>query len=98
MTSDDDESPIDYFSSCGLEVRLEERDLHAEYVASGEPGRATFFVEGRSYVCVSLVSRGGAVWTDYATGESEDAALRAARRRHGTEQGTRRHGSDPARD
>lgn len=85
MTADADD-PATYLKSLGFDLRIEERDLHAEYMAAGEPGRASFFVEGRTYYCVDLLRDGGVVALRYAQGETVDDALRDARRRFRSEQ------------
>lgn len=54
MTADV-ENPTKYFKDRGLDVRIEEHDLHADFMASTEPDRASLFVEGRSYLCVELL-------------------------------------------
>ena len=86
MVADVDD-PVAYFASRGFEVSFEERDLHAELVAAGAPGRASFYREGQIYFCVSLIRDGAVVVSDYATGETEAEALIRARRRFGSEQG-----------
>jgi hypothetical protein len=77
----------EYFAERGFALEIEQRDLHAEHVSRGDTGRASFFVEGRRYYCVHLLRDGVAVARDYAHGETADAALAAARRRFGSEQG-----------
>ena len=84
---DEPEGPEDYFRARGYEIQVEERDLHAEYMAAGEPGRASFFAENRRYYCVNLMRSGGIVASNYAHGETLDDALKEARRRYGSEQG-----------
>ena len=90
LVSDNSDSELAYFQDRGFEVRLEERDLHAEYMASGEPGRASFFEEHRHYFCVDLLRDGGLVARHYADGVTAADALREAKRRHSTEQGSGR--------
>ncbi len=52
------EDPTTYFKDRGLDVRIEEHDLHTELMASADTGRASFFVEGRIYFCVDLLRDG----------------------------------------
>lgn len=78
---DEDESIIEFFRSRGYEVRIEERDLHSEHIARGEPGRASFFVEGRHYFCVDLIQDGSVVVQDLGQAETASVALGRARRR-----------------
>jgi hypothetical protein len=80
-------APEEYFRSRGFEVRIVERDLHSEHMAAGEPGRASFFAEGRRYFCVDLLRNGQVVAPLYAHGETVEAALTRARERYGSEQG-----------
>lgn len=83
MPEDPDESPIEFFHARGLEVRIGEHDLHAEHVARGEPGRASFYAEGQSYFCVDLLRDDGSLFmSDFACGETVEAALDAAQRRY----------------
>lgn len=82
-----DEDPEVYFRSKGFGVAVEERDLYAEAITQGTPGRASFFKEGRRYYCVTLLRQGAVVAKDYAHGETPDDALREARRRYASEQG-----------
>ena len=83
---DEVDDPVAYFESLGLEVAFEERDLHAELMASGAPGRASFCRQGQTYFCVSLLRAGVVIASNYASGESEAEALMKARRRFGSEQ------------
>lgn len=83
---DDAKDPVAYFASRGYEVSFEERDLHSELMASGDPGRASFHREGQIYFCVSLLRAGVVIASNYATGETEAEALISARRRFGSEQ------------
>ena len=85
--TDEDDDPIRYFAVRGYEVRTEERDLHAECLARGEPGRASFYVSGRLYTCVDLLRGGAIVAKHYANGATLERALAEAKRRHGSEQG-----------
>ena len=82
----DPEEVRNYFRDNGFDLSLEERDLHAEHVIAGEPGRASFFVEGRLYWCVALRRDGRTVARRYAHGETVEAALAEAKRRFGSEQ------------
>ena len=75
-----------YLKNLGFDVKIEERDLHAEYMAAGEPGRASFFVEGRTYYCVDLLRGGGIVAPRYASGETAQEALERARSRFASEE------------
>ncbi|MBK6857833.1 MAG: hypothetical protein IPG97_15120 [Microthrixaceae bacterium] len=75
-----------YFQERGYEVRFEERDLHATHMARGEPGQASFFVEGRKYHVLDLLRDGRVVAPAYGVGESLRSALARARRRYGSEQ------------
>jgi hypothetical protein len=81
-----DESPTDYFETRGLELRVEERNLHADLMAEGETGRATFYVEGQRYYCVDLCRDGATIARQYGIGETREAALDEARRRFASEQ------------
>jgi hypothetical protein len=83
---DDADSVIAYFRDHGFDVRIEERNLHAEHIARGEPGRASFFVEHRPYHCIDLVRDGAIVAEQYAQGETIEDALIRARRRFVSEQ------------
>lgn len=83
---DDADDSIAYFGSRGFEVTLDERDLYAELLARGEPGRASFFRQGQTYHCLSLLRDGAVVARDYAHGETREDALREARRRFSSEQ------------
>jgi hypothetical protein len=85
--SDGADSVIAYFRDRGLDVRIEQRDLHAEHLARDEAGRASFFVKNRSYHCVNLLRDGAIVAEQYAHGETADDALLRARQRFGSEQG-----------
>jgi len=51
----DVENPTKYFKDRGLDVRIEEHDFHADFMASTEPDRASLFVEGHIYFCVELL-------------------------------------------
>jgi len=82
----DDATSLGYFEDRGFEVRIEERDLHAEYMARGEPGRASFFVERQPYYCVDLLRDGVVVAKQYAHGVTAHDALEQAKRRFGSEQ------------
>lgn len=78
-----DDAPIEFFHERGLEVRIEERDLHAEYMARGEPGLASFYAENRLYFCVDLLRDDGSLFvSDFARGNTVEAALHAAQRRY----------------
>jgi hypothetical protein len=81
-----DESPTDYFEAHGFEVTIEERDLYGDHMARGDPGRATFYVEGQRYFCVDLCRDGATIARHYGIGETPDAALENAKRRFGSEQ------------
>jgi hypothetical protein len=81
------EHDLAYLQERGYEVAIEERDLHAMHIAPGEPGQASFFVEGRRYHVVDLLRDGRVVAPAYGVGESPQAALARARRRYGSEQG-----------
>lgn len=83
---DDSESTIDYFRRRGFDVRIEERDLHADHMARGEPGRAAFYADGRTYFLVDLVRDGETIAPHYADGDTVESALMAAKRRFGSEQ------------
>ena len=78
--TDEGQTDLDYFESRGYEVRIEERDLHAEYMARGEPGRASFFVEGQRYHCVDLLQGGHVVAHQIAHDETRSGALTRAKR------------------
>ena len=83
VPDDPDDTPIAFFRRRGIGVRIEERDLHAEHMAKGEPGRASFYVEGRNYHCVTLLREDGSVlFEDFARGETADSALLRARSRY----------------
>lgn len=71
---------IEFFAGQGYGVRVEQRELHAEHLARGEVGRASFFARGVEYFCVSLERDGVVVWPDVAHGRTFDAALAAAGR------------------
>ena len=75
-----------WFRKKGFDVALSQRELHAEAMAKGEPGKASFFRPNLTYVCVALLRDGQVVASDYASGETEVSALRAARRRYAGEQ------------
>ena len=77
----------EYFATRGFALEVEQRDLHAEHICRGEPGRASFFVEGRRYYCVHLLRDGQVAARGYAHGETAAASMTAARRRFGSEQG-----------
>jgi hypothetical protein len=64
----------------------EERDVHAELVARGQSGAASFYAEGRSYFVVDLLRDGTVVAPRYGIAETAEEALRVARRRYGSEQ------------
>ena len=81
-----DESPSEYFEARGFEVRVEERVVHEDLIASGLQGAATFYVAGRRYYCVDLVRGGSVVAPNYGIGATLDEALRGAQRRFGSEQ------------
>ena len=81
-----DEPPEQYFRERGFDLIVREVDLHAQYMASGEPGRASFFQEGRRYFSIDLVRDGTVVGPDYAHGETVAEAIRRARIRFGSEQ------------
>jgi hypothetical protein len=66
----------------GFEVRLRRQDRHAELVARGEPGQASFFTQGREYWCLDLLRNGAVAWEELAVGETEDGALVDAWRRY----------------
>ena len=83
----DNAGDLAYFRQRGFDVSVEERDVHAEYMASGNPGRATFYAEGRRYYCVDLTREGSVVARHYADGESIEEALQRARQRFSSEQG-----------
>ena len=82
----DDGDVLAYFEDRGFELQIVERDLHAELMARGEPGRASFFAANRSYYCVNLLRGGAIVAERYADGETIEDALTRARRRFGSEQ------------
>ena len=84
--TDEGEGDSEYFRERGFDVALSNRDLHAEHLAQGEPGRASYFRAGQNYVCVDLLRNGVVVASNYASGETAEAALVAARRRYGSEQ------------
>ena len=86
MTGAFDED-LGYFHNRGYEVRFEQRDLHATHMARGEPGTASFFVEGRRYHVVDLVRGGQVIAPAYGVGETREGALARARERYGSEQG-----------
>src|SRR4051812_4483621 len=69
------DSPEEYFRERGFDVPVDERELHAEYMAAGELGRASFFLPGRCYFCVNLLRSGSVIATGYAHGETRDDAL-----------------------
>ena len=76
-----------YFRNLGLDLRIEAHDLHAEHMAAGEPGRASFFAEGREYYCVDLLSGDGRVIAHrYGCGDTAAAALARSRQRFESEQ------------
>ena len=85
----DAETPEEFFRSRGFDVQIEERDLHAEYMAAGQPGRASFFAPDQRYACVQLLRDGKVVVRNYAHGKTAAEALNIARRRYGSEQGSR---------
>jgi hypothetical protein len=82
----DDEGPDAYFASRGYETSVHERSLHDEFMAAGDPGRASFYVAGRSYRCVDLLRAGEVVARDYAHGASTEDAIANAMRRHRSQQ------------
>ena len=86
LVSEDADESLTYLQDRGFDVRVEERDLHAEYMARGEPGRASFFVPQRRYSCVDLMRAAGTVARGYAHGKTAEDAIRAARRRLSSEQ------------
>lgn len=72
------EEAIAYLRQQGYEVHLYQRHLHDEYMASGDPGRASFFTAGREYWCVDLVRDGATAWPRAGVGETDvDAIVRA---------------------
>jgi hypothetical protein len=75
-----------YFEDRGFGFRMEGRELHAELIAKGESGRASFFRECATYQCVHLTRGGRVVAPDYAYGETREEALADARRRYRREQ------------
>ena len=79
MSSEADEA-LRYLTEQGFEVRVERRNLHAEYMSRGEPGKASFYAEGREYFCVDLVRDGAVAWPRVAIGDTEASALVNARR------------------
>ena len=85
--SEDAETPEEYFPSRGFDVQVEERDLHAEHMVGGEPGRASFFAPNRRYACIHFVREGRVMVRDYAHGETVTEALTRARQRYRSEQG-----------
>jgi hypothetical protein len=80
--SPEPDDPVSFFAERGFVPVLSERDLHAEHLASGEPGRASFYVKGRRYFCVDLMRENVLVAARYSAGESADDALRSAMRRY----------------
>jgi hypothetical protein len=65
-----DAGDLAYFAERGLNLRVDERDLDAEHMSKGEPGRASFYREGRSYFCVSIMRSDGTVLApDYGIGD-----------------------------
>jgi hypothetical protein len=70
-----------FLEAQGFEIRVRPQDRHAELMARGEPGQASFYAEGREYYCVDLRSDGAVAWSDFAVGETEDAAVVSAMRR-----------------
>src|SRR3954454_3727819 len=85
--SDESDEDLAFFRGRGYEVRFEQRDLHAEHMGRGEPGRATFFAEGHRYYCIDLLRDGRVVAPRYGYGETPEQALLSARRRYESEQG-----------
>jgi len=83
---DDAATALAYFENRGFEVRIEERELHADYVARGEPGRASFFVAHQRYYCVDLLRDGAVIAKQYAHGETIEKASQQAERRFASEQ------------
>jgi hypothetical protein len=73
--TDGTDGAVAYFTTGGFEVRVEEHDLRAEHIARGEPGRASFFAEGRMYYCVDLVRDGKTVVRQYAHADTAAVAL-----------------------
>ena len=71
---------IRFFADQGYEVKIEQRNLHAEHLARGEGGRASFFAPGVEYFCVSLERDGVVVWPDVAQDRTIEAALASASR------------------
>lgn len=69
-----------YLTHQGYEVCVETRDLHAAFMARGEPGRASFYAAGSEYYCVDLVRDGVVAWPEIGVGETEAAALLNAKR------------------
>jgi hypothetical protein len=87
-----------YFRDLGFGLRIEEHDLHAEHLAAREAGRATFFVEGRRYYSVDLLSLDGRLIAhQYGHGETIEDALRRARKRFESEQRSRNASSGEAK-
>lgn len=80
------DDPRKYFNDLGFQIRVEGRDLHAECLASGEVGRATFFVAGRTYYCVDLLRGDRVVAPSYGYGETVDTALARAKARFESDQ------------
>lgn len=67
-----------YFADEGYQLKIERRELHAECLARGEPGRPSFFTPGAVYYCVSLERDGVMVWPDIAHGHTLETALASA--------------------
>ena len=79
--------PERFFSDLGFGLRIEAHSLHAKYMAKREPGRASFFVEGRTYQCVDLLRGDGTVLApQYGVGETVEEALARAQSRFLSEQ------------
>lgn len=87
MPDDAEPDPTKFFRDLGFDLQFGEHDLHAEHMARGEPGRASFFAEGRTYYCVDLLRRDGSILaTRYGYGETVEEALARARSRFLSEQ------------
>ncbi len=71
---------VQLLASEGYELRIEERDLHSEYMSHGQPGRASFFKVDALYYCLSLERGGSVVWKDFAQAPTRDEVILAAAR------------------
>jgi hypothetical protein len=71
-----------YLEAQGYEIHLRRQDRHAELIARGELGHASFYAEGREYYCVDLLSDGAVAWSEFAVGGTEDEAVVNAMRRY----------------